>query len=60
MKRIDLTDFLGSESEITYDEAGATLYLKLTSEPIHYTDIQGGINVDCDKQDRVVGIEVFL
>lgn len=42
------------------DETVDMGYLKITDEPVAFTRCELGVNVDYDRFDRVVGVEVFL
>ena len=54
MSNVDLIDF------IKYDEEADAMYIRLNNtESTNTETFKGGIIIDFDKEDRVVGIEVM-
>ena len=54
MANVDLIDF------IEYDKEADTMYIRLNNtESTNTETFKGGIIIDFDKEDRVVGIEVL-
>lgn len=61
MTEVDLSDLIATGAHVTYDKEAGAIYLKITTEDVRYTDTSyPNVNVDYDKQDRIVGVEVFV